>query len=244
MSERRIERALARMSATGALLAPERGGARFALFPNNDKRRRPLASLSAEEARALEASGVLARAGDGYALTEAGRAHVARAAAAPSEAFVAQHRAVVDRAVIEADGRARHVRGHDADTVLRRLAALRDGDGAAWLNGAEIAAAARLRSDWEMGERGLARGSDWSAAPQGSVARGPSNQAERAAGAFCDARRRVSEALQRLAPPLRRVVERVCLHEEGLEAMERGEGWPARSGKLALKLALAQLAAV
>jgi hypothetical protein len=46
-----------------------------------------------------------------------------------------------------------------------------------------------------------------------------------------------------LAVPLRRVVERVCLREEGLEALERGEGWPARSGKIALKLALAQLAA-
>jgi Domain of unknown function (DUF6456) len=33
------------------------------------------------------------------------------------------------------------------------------------------------------------------------------------------------------------------LHEEGLEALERSEGWPARSGKIALKLGLAQLAA-
>jgi hypothetical protein len=58
-----------------------------------------------------------------------------------------------------------------------------------------------------------------------------------------DARKRVAVALDALAPPLRRVVERVCLHEDGLEALERAEGWPARSGKLALKLALAQLAA-
>lgn len=61
--------------------------------------------------------------------------------------------------------------------------------------------------------------------------------------AHCDARQRVSEALESLAPSLRRVVERVCLREEGLEALERAEAWPARSGKLALKLALAQLAA-
>ena len=48
--------------------------------------------------------------------------------------------------------------------------------------------------------------------------------------------------MEALAAPLRRVVERVCLHEEGLEALERAQGWPARSGKLALKLGLAQLA--
>ena len=120
---------------------------------------------------------------------------------------------------------------------------MRDGNGAAWLSGAEIAAAARLRRDWEIGERGLVRGSDWAAPPNGSGPRGASNSAERATSAYCDARERVSEALARLALPLRRVVERVCLREEGLEAMERGEGWPARSGKIALKLALAQLAA-
>ncbi len=62
--------------------------------------------------------------------------------------------------------------------------------------------------------------------------------------AGCDARRRVAVALDGLAPPLRRVVERVCLREEGLEALERSEGWPARSGKIALKLGLAQLAAL
>ena len=61
--------------------------------------------------------------------------------------------------------------------------------------------------------------------------------------ARCDAQRRANEALAALAAPLRRVVERVCLYEEGLEALERAEGWPARSGKIALKLGLAQLAA-
>lgn len=243
MSERHVERALARMSATGALLTPERGGARYALYPNNDRRRRPLARLSADEARALEANGALTRVGKAYALSEAGRARATRDAAIPSEAFAAQHRPVIDRTVVEADGRTRGVRGHDADATLRRLAALRDGNGDAWLDSAEIAAAARLRRDWEMGERGLVRGSDWSAPPNGAGARAASNRAESAAGAYCDARQRVSEALACLALPLRRVVERVCLREEGLEAMERGEGWPARSGKIALKLALAQLAA-
>jgi len=52
----------------------------------------------------------------------------------------------------------------------------------------------------------------------------------------------VADALDSLAPALRRVVERACLSEEGLEEMERGEAWPARSAKVALKMALSQLA--
>jgi hypothetical protein len=239
MSARGVERALARLCAPGAVLAPERAGMSFGLYPNGDRRRRPIVRLSAAEVGELGSSGAIAAAGEGFAITDAGRARARREGARSDEAFTAQHGPIVDRAVMDGDGAARTVRGFEIDGVIRRLAALRDASGVAWLTGAEIAAAARLRSDWERGEQGLVRGSDWRAPPKGGTARG----FDGAAVAHCDARRRVAEALKRLAPPLRRIVERVCFHEEGLEALERAESWPARSGKLALKLALAQLAA-
>jgi hypothetical protein len=244
MSARAIERALARMaSSAGCVLAPERNGAGYGLFPNGDRRRRPVVKLSGVEVGELQSSGALVDAGDGaFAISEAGRARVRRDAAAPGEAFVAQHRPIIDRTVMSGAG-AMLVRGHDADPTVRRLAALRDASGAAWLSAAELAAAARLRGDWEAGERGLVRGSDWAAPPNGAAARGLRNAREGALAAHCDARRRVAGALVKLAPPLRRVVERVCLRDEGLEALERAESWPGRSGKIALKLALAQLAA-
>jgi DNA-directed RNA polymerase specialized sigma24 family protein len=74
----------------------------------------------------------------------------------------------------------------------------------------------------------------------GGVARGRGPEGKLAAGV--DARQRVETALSRLAPLTRRLVERACLEDEGLEAIERSFGWPQRSAKLALKLALAQLA--
>jgi hypothetical protein len=239
MSARGVERALARLCAPNAVLAPERAGAGFGVYPNGDRRRRPIVRLSAAEVRSLEASGAISNVDEGFAITDAGRARARREASRDDEAFAAQHRPIVDRAVMDGEGAARSVRGFEIDGVIRRLAGLRDASGSAWLNASEIAAAARLRSDWERGERGLVRGSDWSAPPKGSAARGPDG----AMVAHCDARKRVAEALDRLAPPLRRIVERVCLREEGLETLERAESWPVRSGKLALKLALAQLAA-
>lgn len=242
MSARAVERALARMATTAARLAPERAGAGFGLYPNGDRRRRPLARLTAEALRTLEAEGAVARAGDGYAITEAGRARVRRGGARADEAYAAQHRPVIDRAVMRPDGAIDCVRGHDADGVLRRIAALRNGAGGAWLTATELAAAARLRQDWQRSERGLVRASAWDAPPNGSAPRS-ANAREAAMAAHCDARRRVSDMLERLAPALRRVVERVLLQEQGLEALERAEEWPTRSGKLALKLALAQLAA-
>jgi hypothetical protein len=202
-----------------------------------------MARLTADDVQALASCGAIVAVENGYVLTPAGRARARRDQATPSERFRAQHDEIVSRSVADADGELRVVRGIDPNAALKRLSALRDPNGKAWLNARELAAAARLRSDWEAGQAGLVRGSDWSAGPQSKTARGPGNAAESAMIRCCEARARATAALEALAPPLRRVVERVCLRDQGLEIVERGEGWPARSGKLALKLALSQLAA-
>jgi len=244
MSERRIARALARLASPGAVLAPGRDASGFGVYVKGDRRTRPIVRLSTMEVRALESEGAIEARGDGvFVLSAAGASRVSREAAEPAERFVAQHRPVIARAVVAADGDLRTVRGFDADAPIRKLASLRDSNGAAWLNQAELAAASRLRADWAQSEVGALRGSDWMAAPIGSTSRGPGTAQEAVMARRCDARKRVADALAQLAPPLQRVVTRVVLHEEGLEAMERAEGWPARSGKLALKLGLAQLAA-
>lgn len=243
MSERRIARVLARLAAADTTLRINGAGPDYGVFAKRDRRRRALLKLSASEVRALESEGLIEAAGEGvFALSAAGNARVAREQAAPGEAFIAQHHAVLGRDVIDAEGAVRSVRGLDPEGPMRRLATLRGPNGEPWLSQAELAAAGKLRADWAVGEIGLVCGADWLAAPRGD-ARGPANAQEAALARRCDAGRRVADALNALAPPLRRVVERVCLREEGLEALEREEGWPARSGKLALKLGLAQLAA-
>ena len=244
MSARRVERALARLCAPGAVLALERGVPGYGVYIGSDRRRRPVVRISASEVRALEADGAVSRDADGvFRLSEAGVSRVAREDGGQGESFAAQHRPLVDRSIVDADGDVVRVRGFDPGAQMRRLSALRGASGGPWLGATELAAAQRLRDDWEASQAGLVRGSDWSAPPLGSSARGPGNAQEAALARRCDARKRLADALDKLAPQLRRVVERVCLHEDGLEALERAEGWPARSGKLALKLGLAQLAA-
>ena len=244
MSARRVERALARLAASDAALALDRGGPGYGVYIGKDRRRRPILRLTASEVRALEADGAIVRDGDGaLRASAAGRSRVKRESAAPGESFIGQHADVIDRAVVRPDGGLAAVRGVDPNAHMRKLSALRCPAGGAWLSEAELAAAQRLRDDWAASEAGLIRGSDWSAPPLGASARGPVNAQEAALARRCDARRRMADALDKLAPPLRRVVERVCLHEDGLETLERAEAWPARSGKVALKLGLAQLAA-
>lgn len=241
MSARAIERALERLSAHESVLAPVRAGDQYGVFPRGDRRRRPAARIDAASVRALEADGVITRAGqDAFTLTNAGAAKMRRV----DGDFIAQHAPIVERDVVDPQGGMRRVRALRSGDVARRLQKIVGVNGAPWFDAAELQAAARLRADWELGEVGLVRGSDWSAPPLGGVARGPGNAQEMAVGRQCDARARLADALAALTPPARRVVERVCFHEQGLEEIERLEGWPPRSAKLALKLALAQVAAV
>ncbi|MBL8548403.1 MAG: hypothetical protein JNJ73_00355 [Hyphomonadaceae bacterium] len=238
-----VGRALGRLAGPGMALMEALGGrGGFGVFPGGDRRRRPLARLTGEQVRALEADGALTRRdGGGFVLSAAGAARAARIAANPDERFLAQHGPLVERPVMAPDGAIRSARGYFPHPVVLRLERMRDGEGAPWFSREEIAAARCLRADWEAGQAGLLPGSDWTAAPRSAQARGPGNGREGAMAAGMDARARVNASLGRLCVQQRRIVEALCLNEMGLEEFETAERWPARSGKIALKLALAQL---
>ena len=56
------------------------------------------------------------------------------------------------------------------------------------------------------------------------------------------ARRRVYDALSAVGPGLSDVLLQTCCYLNGLEQTERDLGWPRRSGKLVLQIALERLA--
>lgn len=243
--EARLSRALAALAQDRALLAPDRAG-QFGVFPRGDRRCRARAQVSAAQVRQLAADGaiVAGMAPETFVLARAGAHRAARNAAAPDEEYLAQHAPIGERRVVPPGGvTAMRARAADPHVGLARLARLTDAQGEAWFSAEEIEAARRLHADWERSQAGLVRGSDWSAPRRGGPAHDPGAAQERALAAGIDARRRVERALEALAPMLRRAVERVLFGEDGLEALERAENWPARSAKLVLKSAFAQLAA-
>ena len=119
------------------------------------------------------------------------------------------------------------------------LARRRDKDGTPYLSRELVRAGERLREDFELAhlEPGLTQ--DWShfltptqtTKSSRSPASGPAT-----------ARARVTAALETLGDGLSDVVLRCCCHMDGMEATEKHLGWPARSGKVVLRIALTRLA--
>lgn len=161
-----MERAVARLASEGAVLAPTRDGRVFGVFARGDRRRRPLVKVHMRDVQALRAEGVITAldsAAQTYALSAAGRRRVRRDRDASPHAYLAQHAALADVETIDPDGCVRVVRAVDDEAPLKRLTHLRGSRGAPWFSAAELAAAARVRADWEAAQIGALRGSDWSA---------------------------------------------------------------------------------
>jgi hypothetical protein len=239
----RRQKALSRLTHIGAVLAPLRDGDGHGVFPRGDRRRGPMARLRVEDVQALVMDGALTPSGiaGSYFISAAGRARVAREAA-EAEAFQRQHFPLVERTIVEGDAVLRTVKGRDVAGPVAQLARLADGAGASFFTGREISAARRFWEDHELGQRGLLRGSDWTAPPMGSAPRGAGGAQERAVHGSIEARQRTEAALAALPASLAAALRAFLLDETGLEALERNRGWRQRSGKLVLKLALELLA--
>lgn len=187
-----------------------------------------------------------------YAITPAGRAalkrmletdapeHVEGFAEAQSP-FAAQHRVWDSRAVMEPGaGEPRKLRYNLAESPVAVLARRRDADGTPFLSPDLVAAAERLREDFELAQMGPRVAQNWDRFLTGADKTGFGPGAGPAEGSG-RARDRVAAALRDLGPGLGDVALRCCCYLEGLEVAERRMGWSARSGKIVLRIALLRL---
>ena len=108
------------------------------------------------------------------------------------------------------------------------------------LTQAQLDAGERLRADYERAGLAARVTMRWDAAPP-AKSRGGARAAD-ASLARIDAHRRFHAALDAAGPGLADICWRVICAGEGIAGAEKGLGWPARSGKLVLGLALDRLA--
>jgi hypothetical protein len=133
----------------------------------------------------------------------------------------------------------RRTRPVTVESPVAALSRRRDRDGNPFLTADLVAAAERLREDFEVSQLEPGITQSWERMLTGRVSRQPGTGLP--GGRPSAARARVQAALADLGPGLADMALRCCCYMEGLETAERNLGWSARSGKIVLRIALWRL---
>jgi hypothetical protein len=233
-------RILAPLVHKGVCLSADGGDPlRYGYCRGPDGRRAREAVIAAADVEALLARDLIQAAPVGYRLSEAGRAWLKRELAA-GDRFQAQH-SVRRAGLRETDeGEEQVVIVNDGESPLAWLASRKDKSGAPLITPQQFAAGERLRADYTYAALTPRMTARYSAEPSGG--RSGANNTAYLSDTVLAARQRVTRALGVVGPELASVLIDVCCHLKGLEEAERDEGWPKRSGKVILQMALMSLA--
>ncbi|WP_018184089.1 DUF6456 domain-containing protein [Kaistia granuli] len=235
MVARGAPRLARRLAASGARL--ERGADGYVLVSPLSPRRAP---VDAAEVRKLQADGAIVGDGsNGLVLSVAGRAMVRRLLT-DGEDFSSQHQARAAQTV-EQDGGRIAVTVDLRESPLAWLRSHKGRDGKPLIDDAAFQAGERLRADFTRGQLMPRVTSNWSAAVASGRRGGAGGMAEVTEAAL-SARLRLERALAAVGPEFSGVLVDFCCFLKGIEDIETARGWPKRSAKLVLLLALSALA--
>jgi hypothetical protein len=251
--DREGRRILRRMQEPGAVMAvaPEMEKA-VVVRDTPDGRTVRTAVLDRNVAQAMALKDWIEPTGTGriqrYRITAVGRAALKRLMAAEESAragFAEAQQAFAgednDRSERAAAGQRRiATRYNAAESPVAALARRRDRDGIAFLSDELLAAAERLREDFELAQLGPKVTQNWERLVTGSVDADGAGGGDASFGHGA-ARNRVAAALRELGPGLGDVALRCCCFLEGLEVAEKRMGWSSRSAKIVLRIALQRL---
>lgn len=130
-----------------------------------------------------------------------------------------------------------------AESPLSWLFHRRDGDGNPLISEAQFNAGEKLRADFWFAQMSPNVTQSWSpSATAGGGRRSAPGTGVVLADNVIAARERVRRALAAVGPELSGILIDVCCLLHGLEDAERRAGWPQRSGKIVLGVALSALA--
>jgi hypothetical protein len=152
--------------------------------------------------------------------------------------FRAQHLDLAMRDLMTESGVAQ-VLVNDSESPLAWLARRKGRDGRAMIAPEQFIAGERLRADFTRGHMTPRVTSSWTSI-------GRTNGSGGGAGEMTDliiaSRQRVRLSLDACGPEFSGILLDVCCFLRGLEDVERERGWPSRSAKVVLQLALDRLA--
>ena len=152
----------------------------------------------------------------------------------------AQHLDLAEREIMTETGMA-SVTVNDGESPLAWLARRKGRDGQTLISPMQFLAGERLRSDFTRASLSPRVTSSWEA----PISRGTGGRGSGAGGmtdAAIAAHQRMQLALKECGPEFSGLLMDVCCFLKRLEEVEQVRGWPARSAKVVLQLALEKLA--
>jgi hypothetical protein len=175
-----------------------------------------------------------------FRIAEPGRAYLRRRSSDEEVAYQAQHQDRVEEP-IDVDGERVKVTIDTTENPLDWLRRRKDRNGQPLVDEACYQAGERLRRDLTVAAMLPSVTSRWDGLR--SLTRGGTSfDPAGASDAAIAARQRVTAALRAVGADLADLLIDVCGFLKGLEQIERERGWPPRSGKIIVNLALARLA--
>jgi hypothetical protein len=155
------------------------------------------------------------------------------------DAFRAQHLDLATRGIITETG-AISVLVNESESPLAWLARRKGRDGRTMISSNQFIAGEKLRADFTRAHLSPRVTSDWSAPT--SRSRTFASGAAEMTDLVIASRQRVRLAMEACGPEFSGLLMDVCCFLRGLEEVERERGWPLRSAKILLQLALDRLA--
>jgi len=224
---RRVFRAL---TAPGAHLRPD-GEDGFRVVTRRGAGKQEAAKASAALVAAFLKRDWLARAGaaQSYVLSDAGLGWFRRESAA-EEPFAAQHQIRRRKWLKDSRGVEQPVTVDEGECPLNRLK-LRG-----LIDAAQFDAGEKLRVDYTLAGLSPRLGLDLTQPPRGKIA------LHLMSDTVIAAKQRFANAMRAVGPGLSDILFDVCCHWRGLEEAEHAKGWPSRSGRVVLGIALDRLA--
>ncbi len=213
----------------------------FGVFTRRNQYRRNVHLVSEAVVRGLMAKGLVAESNGRYTLSDEGLLWLRRHRAG-AEPFLEQHQ-LRESSHRDVRGVRRPVIVNGGESPLGWLRKRKDREGTPMVDGSQFEAGERLRMEFERAQLAPSVTSNWEGtASSRRMRRAPPAGAAALSDEALSSRQRVIRALEAVGPELSGVLIDVCCHLVGLADTEKSRGWPQRSGKVILRIALTRLA--
>jgi hypothetical protein len=165
-----------------------------------------------------------------------------RKAQNPGRATAPARRAIKSHIVELEPGKRTLVEFDCAESPLTWLRTRRDSTGEPLISDEQYCAGLRLHADFIASQLSPRITTDWESPGSGGPLSAPRRDLMHQSEKILAAKKRYYAALDAVGPELSRILVEVCCFATGIESAERILGWPRRSGKVVLQLALTSLA--